>query len=79
MLVRGRVRRCRTGPGLGSGKGLCCSFADGFKIENVDWDAAGGSCEPGRGGSGMPSVPMIQLGQTALRCRNLGTPRFDRC
>jgi hypothetical protein len=25
---------------LGSKKGLCCSFADGVKIENVDWDAA---------------------------------------
>ena len=23
---------------LASGKGLCCSFADGFKVENVDWD-----------------------------------------
>ena len=24
---------------LASGKGLCCSFADGVKVENVDWDA----------------------------------------
>ena len=24
--------------GLASGKGLCCSFADGVKIEDVDWD-----------------------------------------
>ena len=23
---------------LASGKGLCCSFADGFKVEDVDWD-----------------------------------------
>lgn len=23
---------------LASGKGLCCSFADGISIENVDWD-----------------------------------------
>ena len=26
---------------LASGKGLCCSFADGFKVENVDWDTRG--------------------------------------
>ena len=27
---------------LASGKGLCCSFADGFKVENVDWDVQDG-------------------------------------
>jgi hypothetical protein len=27
---------------LASGKGLCCSFADGFKIEDVDWDTRDG-------------------------------------
>lgn len=29
---------------LSSKKGLCCSFADGYKVENVDWDtiSAGG-------------------------------------
>ncbi len=27
---------------LASGKGLCCSFADGFKVENVDWDTQDG-------------------------------------
>jgi hypothetical protein len=27
---------------LASGKGLCCSFADGFSVENVDWDTADG-------------------------------------
>jgi hypothetical protein len=26
---------------LASGKGLCCSFADGFSIEDVDWDTDG--------------------------------------
>jgi len=25
---------------LASGKGLCCSFADGARVEDVDWDAA---------------------------------------
>jgi hypothetical protein len=25
---------------LASGKGLCCSFADGVTIEDVDWDTA---------------------------------------
>lgn len=27
---------------LSSKKGLCCSFADGVKIENVDWDSLDG-------------------------------------
>ena len=28
--------------GLASGKGLCCSFADGFSVQDVDWDAQDG-------------------------------------
>jgi len=27
---------------LASGKGLCCSFADGFSVDNVDWDTQDG-------------------------------------
>jgi hypothetical protein len=27
---------------LASGKGLCCSFADGFSVEDVDWDVKDG-------------------------------------
>jgi hypothetical protein len=27
---------------LGSGRGLCCSFADGRSIEDVDWDTQDG-------------------------------------
>ena len=27
---------------LTSGQGLCCSFADGVKVENVDWDTDNG-------------------------------------
>jgi hypothetical protein len=27
---------------LGSKKGLCCSFADGFSISDVDWDTLNG-------------------------------------
>ncbi|HVA17273.1 MAG TPA: hypothetical protein VMV59_06125 [Candidatus Dormibacteraeota bacterium] len=26
---------------LASGKGLCCSFADGAQIDDVDWDTGG--------------------------------------
>lgn len=29
--------------GLKSGKGLCCSFADGVSISDVDWDTQGNS------------------------------------
>jgi hypothetical protein len=28
---------------LASGKGLCCSFADGVSVQDVDWDTQGGS------------------------------------
>jgi hypothetical protein len=28
---------------LASGKGLCCSFADGVSVENVDWDSKDGN------------------------------------
>jgi hypothetical protein len=27
---------------LASGRGLCCSFADGFSIQDVDWDTVDG-------------------------------------
>ena len=27
---------------LASGKGLCCSFADGFSVQEVDWDTQDG-------------------------------------
>ena len=27
---------------LASGKGLCCSFADGYSVADVDWDTEGG-------------------------------------
>ena len=29
--------------GLASSKGVCCSFADGLSIQDVDWDTQGGS------------------------------------
>jgi hypothetical protein len=28
--------------GLASAKGLCCSFADGVSVQNVDWDTKDG-------------------------------------
>jgi hypothetical protein len=27
---------------LASGNGLCCSFADGFRVDDVDWDTQDG-------------------------------------
>ena len=27
---------------LASGKGMCCSFADGFSVHDVDWDTQNG-------------------------------------
>ena len=32
---------------LASGKGMCCSFADGVSIEDVDWDTNGPKDEQG--------------------------------
>lgn len=33
---------------LGSGKGLCCSFADGVSVQDVDWDTADVATADGR-------------------------------
>ena len=43
---------------LGSHKGMCCSFADGKSIADVDWDIET-ACENGKtGGDGIQSVPV---------------------
>ena len=43
---------------LASGKGLCCSFADGHPVTNVDWDSPT-SCEAGKtDGDGMATLPV---------------------
>ncbi len=48
-LARDDGRYAKMDPGmhawfdrLASGKGLCCSFADGFSIADVDWDTKDG-------------------------------------
>jgi len=33
---------------LASGRGLCCSFADGVSVQDVDWDTACGSDQLGK-------------------------------
>ena len=38
MASEGRAPTKEWWDSLGSQKGLCCSFADGFKVEDVDWD-----------------------------------------
>jgi hypothetical protein len=42
---------------LASGKGLCCSFADGFSVQDVDWDtqAAAIGCGCKANGSSCPT------------------------
>ena len=44
---------------LASGKGLCCSFADGFSIADVDWDTKDGrfGCASTVNGSTCPIPP----------------------
>ena len=44
---------------LASGKGLCCSFADGFSIADVDWDTktAAFGCASTVNGSTCPIPP----------------------
>ena len=45
---------------LASGKGLCCSFADGHSVSDVDWDTKN-SCEMGKGGgAGNIEVPICE-------------------
>ena len=49
---------------LASGKGLCCSFADGFKVENVDWDT---QCE--RLGGKSANARERAVGEQTQTCR----------
>jgi hypothetical protein len=49
---------------LASGKGLCCSFADGVRIDDVDWDAP---CE--RVGGSRPSPGDSRREPTEQVCR----------
>lgn len=39
-IEAGRAPPAEWWNGLASGLGLCCSFADGQRIDNVDWDTA---------------------------------------
>lgn len=40
-IAEGRAPPKEWWNGLASGKGLCCSFADGVRVEDVDWDTGG--------------------------------------
>jgi len=44
---------------LASGKGLCCSFADGFVVSDVDWESKDGITAPvsKADGSTFPTMP----------------------
>jgi hypothetical protein len=48
---------------LASGKGLCCSFADGKKVEDVDWTVKneGQACEALPSEDGAPSDYCVRL------------------
>jgi len=48
---------------LASGKGLCCSFADGFKVENVDWDTEDGRYRVRLHGTALASYAGDKTGQ----------------
>jgi hypothetical protein len=56
---------------LASGKGLCCSFADGFSVQDVDWDTQDGHyavvAEPNRFGP-TSCGPITTYGNTQIRC-----------
>jgi hypothetical protein len=40
---------------LASGRGLCCSFADGFAVSDVDWESKGGCAGLPSAKSSLPS------------------------
>jgi hypothetical protein len=44
---------------LASGKGLCCSFADGFVVSDVDWESKDGTTASvsKADGSTFPTMP----------------------
>jgi hypothetical protein len=44
---------------LASGRGHCCSFADGFRVDNVDWDTQNSHYRCGSMAIGS-SYPMTQ-------------------
>jgi hypothetical protein len=41
LIAKGKAPPAQWWNGLASGKGLCCSFADGVAIEDVEWDTGG--------------------------------------
>ncbi|MGD1213085.1 MAG: hypothetical protein ABR973_17295 [Candidatus Acidiferrales bacterium] len=41
LIAKGEAPPAAWWAGLASGKGLCCSFADGVRIDDVDWDTGG--------------------------------------
>jgi hypothetical protein len=45
QIAEGKAPPAEWWNGLASGKGLCCSFADGVRVEDVDWDTGGPSGE----------------------------------
>lgn len=47
---------------LGSKRGLCCSFADGVKVEDVDWDTQDGKYR-------VRICPHISPGETFEKCK----------
>ena len=57
---------------LASGKGLCCSFADGFSVQDVDWDTQDGHyavvAEPNRFGPAVVWPQHDRYGNTQIRC-----------
>jgi hypothetical protein len=51
---------------LASGKGLCCSFADGVKIEVDEWDTLGSTANGGSGYRVRLDGRWIDVPRTAL-------------
>lgn len=52
--------------GLASKKGLCCSFADGVTIKDVDWDTLGSHANGGSGYRVRIDGRWIEVPQDAL-------------
>jgi hypothetical protein len=78
-IADGRAPSAAWWQGLASRKGLCCSFADGASINDVDWDTKE-SCEApyGGGGAGMSQVTICDQHFRVRLCANFSVKECSK-
>ena len=65
---------------LASGKGLCCSFADGVSVQDVDWDTQDGSYRVRLQGEWVvvPDVAVVSEPNRFRSCGGVAVSRRER-